>query len=64
MLNGESPVRIWREHRGLTLGDLADRAGIAPSDVSEIETGRKPGSVAALTNLAAVLGVHVDDLVP
>jgi ribosome-binding protein aMBF1 (putative translation factor) len=64
MLDGESPVRIWREHRGLTLGDLADRAGIAPSYVSEIETGRKPGSVAALTKLARVLGIDLDDLVP
>jgi ribosome-binding protein aMBF1 (putative translation factor) len=64
MLDGESPVRIWREHRGLTLGDLADRAGIAPSYVSEIETGRKPGSVAALTKLAGVLGIDLDDLVP
>jgi hypothetical protein len=61
MLVGESPVRVWREHRRLTLGDLADRAGIAPSYALEIETGRKPGSAAAL---AKVLGVHQDDLVP
>jgi hypothetical protein len=64
MLDGESPVRIWREHRRLTLGDLADRAGIAPSHVLEIETGRKPGSAAVLVKLARVLGVHLDDLVP
>jgi DNA-binding Xre family transcriptional regulator len=64
MLSGKSPVRIWHEHRGLTLGDLADRAGIAPSYVSEIETGRKPGSAAALAKLARVLVVHLDDLVP
>jgi ribosome-binding protein aMBF1 (putative translation factor) len=64
MLDGENPVRIWREHRGLTLGDLADRAGIAPSYVSEIETGRKPGSVAALAKLARVLDIDLDDLVP
>jgi DNA-binding XRE family transcriptional regulator len=64
MLDGESPVRIWREHRGLTLGELATRAEIAPSYVSEIETGKKPGSVAALGKLAGVLGVTIDDLVP
>jgi DNA-binding XRE family transcriptional regulator len=64
MLDGESPVRIWREHRGLTLGELAARAGIAPSYVSEIETGKKPGSVAAFGKLARVLGITVDDLVP
>lgn len=64
LLAGESPVRVWRLHRGLTLSDLADRAGIAPSYLSEIETGRKPGSVAALGKLARALGVELDDLAP
>jgi ribosome-binding protein aMBF1 (putative translation factor) len=64
LLAGESPVRIWREHRRLTLGDLADRAGLAPSYVLEIETGLTLGSVAALTKLARVLEVELDDLVP
>jgi ribosome-binding protein aMBF1 (putative translation factor) len=62
MLDGESPVRVWREHRRLTLGDLADRAGVAPSHVLEIETGRKPGNATALAKLAKVLGVRLDDL--
>ena len=64
LLAGESPVRVWRRHRGLTLGELADRAGIAPSYLSEIETGRKPGSVAALGKLAEALGVELDDVAP
>ena len=62
MLAGEHPARLWREQRGLTLGDLAARAGIAPSYLSEIETGRKPGSVSALRKLAGALGLTVDDL--
>ena len=64
MLDGESPVRIWREHRRLTLGELADRASIAPSHVSEIEAGREPGSAAVLAKLARALGVGPDDLAP
>ena len=59
---GEHPVRVWREHRGLSLGALARKADIAQSYVSEIEHGRKPGSVRALAALAKALRVDVEDL--
>jgi DNA-binding XRE family transcriptional regulator len=59
---GEHPVRVWREHRGLTVGALAREAGIAQSYVSEIEHGRKRGSVRALAALAKALGVDIEDL--
>ena len=64
MLEGEHPVRLWREQRGLTLSELADRAGIAVSYLSEIESGRKSGSVRALRKVAKALGLTLDDLVP
>lgn len=62
MVRGESPVRVWREHRGLTQAALAEAAAVGVSYLSEIETGRKPGSVAALGKLARALGVALDDL--
>ena len=61
---GEHPVRAWREYRGLTLGALAKSAGIAPSYLSEIEAGRKPGSTRALAALARTLRVTLEDLLP
>jgi transcriptional regulator with XRE-family HTH domain len=64
MLAGEHPVRIWREHRGLTRAELAERAEIPPGYLSEIENGRKPGSTAAYQRLANALGVAVDDILP
>jgi DNA-binding Xre family transcriptional regulator len=63
MLAGESPVRIWREHRKMTGRDLASAAEIAPGYLSEIETGKKPGSVDALAKIARALGLSIDDLV-
>ena len=63
ILKGESPVRVWRQHRGRTGADLARAAGISPTYLSEIEAGKKPGSVRALAALAAVLEVSVDDLI-
>ena len=63
LLAGEHPVRIWRQQRKFSLNALAARAGMAPAYLSEIETGKKPGSVAALQRLAKALNVGLDDLV-
>jgi DNA-binding XRE family transcriptional regulator len=59
---GEHPVRVWREYRGLTLGALAKMADIAPSYLSEIEAGKKPGSARALAAIAKALRVDMEDL--
>lgn len=62
LVTGEHPIRVWRKHRGLTREALAARAGVAPSYVTEIETGRKPGSFDALAKLAAALKISLDDI--
>jgi DNA-binding XRE family transcriptional regulator len=59
---GEHPVTVWREHRALTQRGLATAAGMTPAQLSEIESGKKTGSVATLRKLANVLQVAVDDL--
>ncbi|MCB2261849.1 MAG: helix-turn-helix domain-containing protein [Candidatus Thiosymbion ectosymbiont of Robbea hypermnestra] len=63
LVNGDSPLRVWREHRAFTQAALAQRAGIDKTYLSQIETGRKQGSVAALAQLASALSVEVDDLI-
>lgn len=62
LLAGENPIRVWREHRGLSASQLAARAGLSQAYVSQLETGRRDGSVAALGALARALGVNIDDL--
>lgn len=62
LLNGESPLRVYRDWRGLTQASLAARAGVNRVTVSEIETGRKQGSVTTLRVLANALDVALDDL--
>jgi transcriptional regulator with XRE-family HTH domain len=62
-LAGEHPVRIWREHRGMTGNDLAMAAGVQPGYLSEIENRKKPGSLDAVLRLARILKVAVEDLV-
>jgi len=62
MVDGESPVRVWREYRGLSAKDLAANAGISTAYLSEIETGKKDGSVSALKSIADALKLDLDDL--
>ena len=61
--NGVHPIRAWRTHRGLTLRQLAEAAGAPVGYLSEIETGKKPGSVAAYKSLARALGTAIDMLI-
>jgi len=63
MLDGTSPITIWRKRSGMTQRALAAAAGISASYLAEIETGKKPGSVAALTAIARVFGVPVEHVV-
>jgi hypothetical protein len=41
IVNGEHPVRVWRQHRGFTVAALARKSRVAGSYISEIETGKK-----------------------
>jgi DNA-binding XRE family transcriptional regulator len=63
LLDGESPVKVWREKRGRSQRELATAAGVSAAYLAEIETGRKPGSAAALARLAEALHVQIEDLV-
>lgn len=63
LLAGESPLRVWREYRGLSQVDLAGAAGVTQSMVTMIETGRRKGQASTLKRLADALRVDVDDLV-
>jgi antitoxin component HigA of HigAB toxin-antitoxin module len=60
ILDGEHPVMVLREHRGLTARGLAEAAGVAPSYLSEIENGKKPGSFDAMARIAGALQVPLD----
>lgn len=63
LLDGENAIRVWREHRGLSVKALAELAGVAPAYLSQIETGKREGTVTTLGKIAKALGVTIDDLV-
>ncbi len=63
MLAGQNPIRVWRRHRGLTITQLAGKAGLSAAYVSQIETGAREGRTETLHALAKALNVDLDDLI-
>ncbi len=63
ILDGENPLRVWRRHRGLTQQQVADRAGISKSYLSQLESGKRRGTADVLARLAEALDVAIDDLI-
>lgn len=62
LLDGENPIKVWREYRGLTQQQLADAVGISKPYLSQIETGKRKGTVDILSAIAKALNVSLDDL--
>lgn len=62
LLDGTVPVRVFREYRSMRAGELAEKAGISQGYLSEIEAGKKPGSLSVLKQIAEVLEVELSDL--
>ena len=60
ILNEENPIKVFREYRELTQGQLANKTGIQPPDLAAMETGQKSGSVKTLKAIAEALELDVD----
>ncbi len=63
LVKGEPPLRVWREFRGFTQAQLAQRAGVSQGAVAQIESGKRRGSIALLRKLAVALDLDTDDLI-
>lgn len=55
-------LRVVRRSRGLTLEELAGLAGMSPSTLSRLESGKRQASLELLLPLTRQLGIRVDDL--
>jgi DNA-binding Xre family transcriptional regulator len=63
ILDGENPIRVWREHRGLTQQELAEAAGISKPYLSQLETGKRKGRTKVLSAIASALNLALGDIV-
>ncbi len=63
LVDGEHPIKVFREHRGMTQAKLAEAVELSAMYLSQIETRRRNGSTKALRRIAAALDVDLADLV-
>lgn len=56
-------VRLLRERRGMTQGDLARAAGVAQPVISRMERGEVPANLANVRGVAGAFGVPVTLLI-
>jgi DNA-binding XRE family transcriptional regulator len=64
ILSGENPIKVWRENRALTQQETAAMSGISIPYLSQLETGKRKGSLEVMSALAKALNVSMDFLVP
>lgn len=60
VLDEENPIQVFREYRGFTQEQLANKTGVHPTDLAAMETGQKSGSVETLKAIAEALALDVD----
>jgi DNA-binding XRE family transcriptional regulator len=63
MVNGENPIKVYRQYRGLKQKALAEMVGTKPVYISQIETGAANPSLKLVGKIAKALDVTIDDLV-
>lgn len=63
ILDGENPIKVWREHRELTQRQLAESVGISTPYLSQLESGKRTGTTEVLLGVAKALDVTLDDIV-
>ena len=62
LLAGENPIKVFRQYRGMTQFELAQKAGTNHVYISQIERMKRRGSLDLNRRLAAALDIDVDDL--
>jgi len=63
LANGENPVRVLREWRDKPQEYISFKTDLSQGYISDLETGRRNGTTAALRLIADVLNVPLDLLV-
>ena len=62
-IDGDNPITVWREHRGLTVEGLAAAAEVSPEQLVRWERDH-PITLRELGRVAEALTVSVDELMP
>ncbi len=59
----DNTVKVWREYRGMSQKALSEKTGISEAMISQIESGKKQGSLKTNAKIAQALNLTVDDII-
>lgn len=62
ILDGQNPIKVWREYRGLTQQQVADAIQISKPYLSQIETGKRTGTTDVLSAIAEALNISLEQI--
>lgn len=62
IIDGESPIQIWRKRRDMTVRQLADAMGIDDTVLTAVENGTERPTKGLLNKLSDRLRVPLDEL--
>jgi predicted transcriptional regulator len=63
LLDGQNPIKVWREYRGLKQLQLAEAGGISVPYLSQLESSKRKGSTRVLTAIAKAMKLSLNDIV-
>ena len=62
LVNGDHPIKVYRNYRQLTQQELADLIGKSKPYIAKLEAGERTGTIDVLARIAEVLEVDLDQL--
>jgi DNA-binding XRE family transcriptional regulator len=63
ILDGGKPIKVWREYRGMSQQEVAEKAGVSVPYLSQLETNKRKGSLAVISAIAKALQVSLENIV-
>lgn len=64
IVDGENPVRVFREYRNITKDQLAQAINATPAYITSVESDVSQASLSSLQAIAQALQINVDELMP
>lgn len=62
ILDGNNPIKVWRNYRGLSQQQLAGAIGISTGYLSQLEKNKRTGTMEVLLSIAKALDITLDDI--
>ena len=63
IIHGENPIKVYREYRGFTQAELAEKSCLSVDMIKKIEGGKSDGSIKSLKAIAKALNVDIEDII-